>query len=159
MSAQYAIAGVQLASGYFASQNIKDTAALNRDIAEMNAEFAELDAYDSLLQGKTAVAKYQTVIDQTLSDQQVAFAAADVDINFGSAAALVEETDFVAELNRMEIEKRSQEKSLGYEREARGIRFGADLQLGREEARAASVLFQSGLQATQTALSGYQRSQ
>jgi len=152
------IAALQLAGGYFASQNIKDTAALNLEIADMNAEFAELDAYDAEIEGYTQTAKYQSVIDQTLGEQQALLTAADIDVNYGSAAEIQKETNFIAEINRMEIEKQAQERSLGYTRQARDFQFEGFLRAGQADAKAASVMFQSVLGAATTGATGYQRS-
>ena len=157
-SGYFAIAGLQLASGYFASQNIKETARLNRDIAEMNAEFAELDAYDAKLQGETEKAQYQATIDKTLSEQQLAMTAAGVDVNYGSAAEIQQETRFIGELNKMEIEKRAEEQALGYTKEARKIRSNSFLEYGEARKKAASTMFQSGMSAASTGLTGYEKS-
>ncbi|MCK5641238.1 MAG: hypothetical protein KAJ19_10585, partial [Gammaproteobacteria bacterium] len=118
MAAAAGLAAFQLAGGYFAAENIRETARLNQDIAEMNAEFAELDAYDAEIEGFSAVARYQGVVDATLGTQQAELAAADVDVNFGSAASIQEETRFIADMNKMEIINQAEEKALGYEREA-----------------------------------------
>lgn len=159
MYAYGAIAGLQLAGGYFASQNIKEAARINKDIADMNAEFAELDAYDAKLEGETQKAKFQTGVDQVLSAQKAAFTAADVDISFGTASSILEETEFLAELNRMEIEQEAEEVALGFKREARGIRLSSTMEFGREMTRAGDVFFQSFLAAANTGLTGYSRTQ
>lgn len=151
------LAGLQLAGGYFASQNIKQTAALNTEIANMNAQFAELDAFDSLAKGQTNQARYQTVIDNTLSEQTAILAASGVDTSFGSAASIQEETKFTADLNLMEIEKRAQEEALGYKRQARDFRTSGVLQESQADVKARQVLFQSGVGAVSTGLSGYSR--
>lgn len=152
------MAALQLAGGYFAADNIKKTAKLNQDISDMNAEFAELDAYDAEVEGYSQTARYQSVVDKTLATQQAELAAADVDVSFGSAAAIQQETRFVAELNKMEIEKRAQEQSLGYKRQARDYRFGSFLQNVEAESRAAQVKFQAFAGAVKTGVSGYARS-
>lgn len=152
------IAALKLAGGYFASQNIRDTAALNQEIADMNAEFAELDAYDAEIEGYTQVAKYQSVIDQTLSEQQAILTAADVDVNYGSVGTIREETQFIADINKMEIEKQAQEQALGYTRQARDYRFKSSLDSAQADAKASEVKFQSALGAVSTGLTGYQRS-
>jgi hypothetical protein len=152
------MAALELIGGYFASQNIKETARINREIAEMNAEFAELDAYDAELEGYTVQARYQSVIDNTLSEQQLAMTAQGVDVNYGSAAVLQEETRFIGELNKMEIEKRAQEQALGIKRQARDTRFSANLQFGQEQARAAQAMFGSVMGAAKSGATGYQRS-
>ena len=157
--AAFALAGLQLAGGYFAADNVKKTAQLNEDIANMNAEFAELDAFDAELDGFTQIARYQSVIDATLADQTVSLAAQDVQIGFGSAGELAKESRFIAELNKMEIEKQAQEKALGFKREAREHRLGGVLTRLKGEADVASIQISSLTGAASTALSGYQREQ
>lgn len=153
-----ALAGLQLAGGYFASQNIKATAELNRDIADMNAEFAELDAYDSELEGYTRQARYQSVIDNTLAEQQAILAAQDVDVNYGSAASIAEETRFLGQLNLMEIQKQAQEEAMGYRRQARDYRMGSALDYADARGRAGQAIFSGVTGAAKSGLTGYERS-
>jgi hypothetical protein len=152
------LAGAQLASGYFASQNIRATAALNKDIAEMNAEFAELDAYDSELEGMSAATRYQSVIDNTLAEQQTALAAADVDISYGSAASIGEETKFIGQLNQMEITKQAQEQALGYKRQSRDFKLSGFMQSAEGKSRASQAMASGITSAASTGLTGYERS-
>lgn len=153
------MAALQLAGGYFAAQNIKATAELNNDIADMNAEFAELDAYDAQVEGHTAQARYQSVIDNTLADQDTLLRAADVDVNFGTAATVVEESKFNAKLNLMEIEKQANQQALGYTRQARDIRLGSAMATADAKTRAGQAMFQGAMGAAQTGLTGYKRMQ
>lgn len=162
MAAQMALYGglaaLQLAGGYYAAENMKETAKLNQEIAEMNAQFAELDAYDAITEGYTQQTRYQSVIDQTLGEQQLIQTAQGVDVNYGTAAAVQEETKFVAELNLMEIEKQAQERALGYKTQARDYRTGGALARADADIRAGTAKFQAVSGATQTALTGYKRS-
>lgn len=151
------MAAMQLVSGYFASQNVKETAKLNREIAEMNAKFVELDAYDTEIDGLTRKARYQGIVDNVLSTQRANLAAADIDINYGSAASIPEETRFIGELNKMEIEKEAREKALGLKRQARDIRSGSVVDYARERARAGAMMFNSGMQAFGTGLQGAEK--
>lgn len=155
MIALAAMAGVQLASGYFASQNVKATAELNRDIAEMNAEFAELDAYDAELDGISAQARYQSMIDNTLAEQSAIMHAQDIDVSYGSAASISEETKFNGQLNMMEIKKQAQEQALGYRRQARDSRLGGDMAYADAQGRASQIMSSAVLGAAKTGLSGY----
>ena len=157
--AAVAMAGLQLVGGYFASQNIKATARLNQEIAEQNAEYAKLDAEDAIRQGQTAQAKYQSVIDDTLSQQNALMSAQGVDTGFGSAASIQQETRFTAELNLMEIEKRAQEKALGYEKQSDDYLTGGVMQTAQAEAKASNVKFNAITSAAQTGASGYDRYQ
>lgn len=157
MIAFAAIAGLQLAGGYFASQNIKETARINQNIADMNAAFAELDAYDSIVEGASEQARYQEVIDQTIGEQQLLQTAQDIDVNYGTAAAKREETKFIGELNLMEIQKQSQERALGYKSESRQIITQSKLDAAGADAKASQVLIGSAANAAQTGISGYRR--
>lgn len=152
------MAALQLAGGYFASQNIKATAELNKDIADMNAEFAELDAYDSELEGVTRQGRYQSVIDNTLADQQAIMSAQDIDVNYGSAASIAKETKFTGQLNLMEIEKQAQQQALGYGRQVRDIRLGSEMQKAESKTRAGQALFSGITGAAQSGVTGYERS-
>lgn len=149
------MAGLQLVGGYFASQNIKESARLNQEIAEMNAEFAELDAYDAIISGESEQARYQSIVDQTTSQQRAILAAKGVDTSFGSASSIEQETQFIAEMNLMEIEKRAQEQALGYKSQARQFRMSGEIEAAKARQQAGNVLFQSVLGAGKTALSGY----
>lgn len=157
MIAYAAIAGLQLAGGYFASQNIKETAKINQEIADVNAQFAELDAYDAIVEGYTEQARYQEVIDQTLGEQQLLQTAQDIDVNYGTAAAKQEETKFIGELNLMEIQKQSQERALGYKSQARDIRSQSALDTAAAKTKAGQAMFNSVMGAAQTGISGYRR--
>jgi hypothetical protein len=149
------LAALQLAGSYFASQNIKETAKLNQDIADMNAQFAELDAYDALVEGETEQARYQSVIEETLGQQQLIQTAQDIDVNYGTASAVQSETKFIAEMNLMEIEKQAQEKALGFKTQARQFRQSGVIQRAEANAKAASVLFSGAMGAAEKGLTGY----
>lgn len=162
MSAQAGLYGgmaaLQIAGGYFAAQNIKATAELNRDISDMNAEFAELDAYDAEIQGGTNQAKYQSVIDNTLADQSAMMNAQDIDASYGSAASIKEESVFNGKLNLMEIEKQAQQAALGYKRQARDINLGGAMEYGAARTKAGQAMFQGIVGAADSGLTGYSRS-
>jgi len=152
------LAALQIAGGYFAAQNIKATAELNKDISDMNAEFAELDAYDAEIQGGTDQARYQSVIDNTLAEQSAIFNASDVDASYGSAASVAEETKFTGKLNLMQIEKQARQQALGYKRQARDINLGGSMNYSDSRTRAGQAMFQGITGAAQTGLTGYERS-
>ena len=95
------VAALQIAGSMFAADNIERTAKLNKQISDMNAEFAELDAFDAEIEGFSEIAKYQSVVDQTLGEQRANLGAADVDINYGSVGDIQKETRFIAEIFRV----------------------------------------------------------
>jgi len=150
-------AGLQLAGGYFAAQNLKETAALNRDIGEMNAQFAEIDAYKAERLGESQAAQYQTVIDKTIGAQQAKLTASGVDVGFGSASTIQHESEFVGRLNQMEIERRADMQAAGLKVQARNYRLGGNLQKLQGDIQASQVLFQGITSATQSGITGYER--
>ena len=152
------VAALQFSQGLFAAENTKKAAELNQQIAEMNAEFAELDAYDTELEGYSQQAQYQTQVDQTLSDQKTIAAATDIDISYGSAAELVEESRFIANLNKMEIQQQARDAALGFKREARNYRLGGSLNRSSSELQASSQQMSGTVSAIRTGITGYQRS-
>lgn len=154
-----AMVGLQLAGGYFASQNIKAAAETNKRIAEINSEFAELDAFDARANGQTAQSEYQSVIDQTLSDQQAILEASGVDTSFGSAASIQQETRTTGENNLMQLQKRAEEQALGYEQQSRDYTMQGILGESQASAKASSVMFGAITSAAQTGITGYENYQ
>jgi hypothetical protein len=152
------LAGLQLAGGYFASQNIKETAKLNKKISDMNAQFAELDSYDALNEGHTEATRYQSVVDNTTAEQAAQLAAQDVDVNYGSAASIQAETHFTGEMNKMEIEKHAQEQALGFRRQARDYRTSGAMAFADAKTKSGQAMFSGITSAAQTGLTGYERS-
>jgi len=148
-------AAMKIADGYFASQNAIATAKLNEDIYEMNKEYAELDAYDSLVEGEAAQARYQSVIDNTLAEQSAIMKAQDIDTSYGSAASVAAESSFAGQLNLMDIQKQAQMKALGYQTEARNIALAGGMKNTQDMYKAGEQM-RSGIQSgIQTGLSGY----
>jgi len=152
------LAAFQVYTSGIQADLIGKSAALNEKIAEANAEFAELDAFDAEIFGFTQQARYVSVIDKALSEQNVAFAAEDVDKSYGTAADIQEETRLIGVLNRMDIQKQARERALGFKRQARDFRLGGfmnRLQAGVEQQ---SVRLRGITGAIQTGISGYSRS-
>lgn len=161
MAAQAALYGgmaaLEIAGGYFASQNIKDTARLNQDISNMNAKYAELDAFDARAEGFTEQARYQGVIDNTMKQGEANLAAADVDVNYGTQKGLQEQNQYIGQLNLMEIQKHAEEKALGYQTQANQYRMTGVLQRSQAEVTAATTMFNSEMGAVKTGITGYER--
>jgi len=149
------IASLQLISGYYAAKSVRESAALNKDIADLNAEFAELDAYDAEIDGFSEQARYQAIVDKTLGEQTAILAAQDVDLTFGTVGEIQKETRFIAEINKMEIQKQANERALGFKNEARSLRVGGFLERLNADVKASQIKFQSVLGAAQTSVSGY----
>lgn len=138
-AAVLALAGFQIISGIHQAETIRANAALSKEINEMNAEFAELDAYNAELNGLTQEARYQNVIDATLSTQKVALASQDIDINFGSAKEFAAETKLNGFLNQVDIRNQAHATALGYKAQARSLRLSGKTAEGQANLQASAT--------------------
>lgn len=121
------MAALSILGGNAAAKNARETAELNQKISDMNAQFADLDAYDAEIAGMSEATRYQSVIDETYGEQANLYAAADIDATFGTAAAILEETQMIGELNKIEIMAQARKQALGYTTQARNYRLGGYL--------------------------------
>ena len=127
MIAAAALTGLQIWSGYQQANSIRDTARLNRAINAANARYAEIDAMEAEKLGYTQATRYQTVIDSTVSEQRVGYAAQGVDVSFGTAAEVQKESKLMGFLNQLEIQNVARARARGLKIEASNIRLGGQM--------------------------------
>lgn len=152
-----ALAGVQIWSGLQQAEMIREQSKLTQRISELNALFAEQDAYEAEKAGESEAARYQTTIDQTVGDQRTTMAAQGVDINFGTAAALQEETRLTGFLNTIDIKNQARAKALGYKQQARNIRLNGAMGASQAEMNASAAVTSGLMGAAATGISAYKR--
>lgn len=150
-------AGVQIWAGALEAEQIKQQQKLKERLAEQNALFAEQDAFNAEASGFTDSARYQTTINATIGAQRAGYAAQNVDVNFGTAKEIQNESRLTGVLNQMDMQRRGHERARGFQREASDIRFGT--QMGRIQSTAeASNAFSQGLMSgVNTLASGYSK--
>lgn len=122
------VAAVGAASGIMNAQKMRSAAELQEKLNEVNAKYAELDAYKAEVYGETLVAASEKNTTNVIADQRTGFAAANVDVNYGSAKAIQDETELTGFLNSLEIQNQARQQAAGFRREARNIRTGASVQ-------------------------------
>lgn len=142
-------------SGFQQARLIEQQARIQHDISEFNAEQKEIEAFQTLQWGYEQGAQYQQVIDNMISDQRVAYASQDVDVSFGTAKAIQEETAQIGELNVMDIHRQAADRAKGIRAEARNIRMGGDFAMSQAQVdQFASIIGGFG-GAMQAGASGY----
>lgn len=157
MAWQYAaIAGLQLLSGIQQANNIQKQAELQKKMDEFNLEQTQLDAFLAEADGETQLARYQSVIDQTLSAQTVGYTANNVDANFGTAKDIQEESAVNANLNKIDIQNQAHMKALGFKNQAINMRTQSTLNSLASETYATNVRNSAILGAAGTAAKGIQ---
>lgn len=125
--AYLALGGLQLWSGLQQAEQIRANARLTERIGQMNARFAEIDAYEAEKMGYSEAARYQSVVDDVISDQRTIMAANNIDITEGTAKELQEESRLTGFLNTLDLQKAARAKALGLKIEASNMRLGVDL--------------------------------
>lgn len=129
-----AMAGYQIISSMQQAEILRQNAEISKEINEMNAQYAEMDAWEAEKTGLEQEARYQTTIDQTAGAQKVALAAQDMDINFGTAKELQNESKLAGFLNHLDIRNQAHAQALGLKNQARNIRL-----TGRAESASANL--------------------
>lgn len=152
-----AVAGSQLMLAGQQAEMIEQNGRIKAKVDEMNAQFAEADAYDAEQMGFTEAARYQTVVDSTISDQRAGYAAQDVDVNYGTAKELQEESRFIGMLNAVDIKRQARNKALGFKREASAARLGASFTRSQASMDAQGARTAGLINAATTGVSKYNR--
>lgn len=119
--------GLQMWAGVQQANMIRRQSQLTEKIDALNAKYAEYDAYEAEKFGFEESARYEGQVQQTTSSQRAAMAAEDVDVNYGTAAELAEETKLNGFLNVIDIQAQARARALGIKREANSIRLNSSM--------------------------------
>jgi hypothetical protein len=135
------MAGAQVAGGLKQADSIRMNAEMNKRIAEINAKYIDMDAWEAEKYGFTAATRYQSVIDDVISDQRVGFYAQGVDASFGSAAEVQKGSKLKGFLNQLDMIQRARNNAMGLKQQAMNVRFGASnaMDVASERARGAEI--------------------
>ncbi len=148
------LAAFQMLSGFQQAEQIRQNADIKRQIAEMNAKYAELDAYNAEKAGFTHAARYQSTIDATVGAQKTAMASQGVDVHYGTAAAVQNQTRLTGTLNILDIQKQAMAQAYGYKTQATNIRLGGQTAVAQGALDAGSVETTGLLRGFGTAIQG-----
>lgn len=152
-----AMATLNVMSGFQQAEMIGRQADLTERLGEMNAKYAEIDAYEAEKFGESEVARYQKVIDSTIADQRLAYASQGVDVNYGTAAEVQEETQLTGFLNKLEIMKAAHSKAKGLRNEAANYRVGGFMNRVQSDMNAYGARASGIMNAANVGLSAYAR--
>ncbi len=150
-----ALGGLQMWSGLQQAEIIKGQSDLTQNMANMNAKYAEIDAWEAEKYGYSETARYQTVVDQTVGEQRAALAASNVDVGFGTAQEIQQETKLTGFLNQLDIQRQARAKAMGLKIEASNYRLQGAFQGLQGESQAAAARNAGIMNGLRTAVSGY----
>lgn len=150
-----AMAVMQVWQGLQQSEMMRAQAKMNRELADYNAELAEIDSYNAWKDGYAVANRYQNQVEAVLSNQEVTFAAADIDASFGTAATIRNESQTAGFLNTIDLQAQARASSQGYQRQASNIRLQGFLNQSASNANATGVQNSSIIRGAGTAAQAY----
>lgn len=149
------MAGFSIISGLQQGETIRANAEVSKQINEANADLIMIDAHNAELDGYSQEARYQDVIDKTISNQRVGFAANNIDVNFGTAAEIQDEAKLVGTLNKIDIVNQAHDKAMGLESQARSVRLQGYLNNAQAQGIASATQNSTILKGLGEGISGY----
>jgi hypothetical protein len=136
-----------ISNAYAQSQAIKARATYQATIAKINTEMSTMQAEDSIRRGDIDARNYQKEVDQMIGSQRVAYAAQGVDVDFGSAAAIQEETRMQGAIDALKIRNNAWREAWGYRVEANNSTFAGEFAKIEGKSAAKQTLLTGGMQA------------
>lgn len=149
-AASIAIAGLQLFQASGQATSTRAMGQYSKAMSEINARNAEIKSKKAIEQGDEAAAEYRKKVNQTVGSQKTAYAASGVEVGYGSAKDIVQETYEIGANDAIKIKNNAYLAALGYEAEAQeSSRRGRMAEVG-SRIEANNTLIAGGLQAAQT---------
>lgn len=152
-----ALAGFEVISGLQQAELIRNQARLTQAMGEMNAKFAELDAYEAEKFGYTQSAEYQKEIDATISQQRAAYMDQGIDVNFGTAAEVQQETRLTGFLNKLALQRQARARAMGIKTQASNLRLGATMTGAQADINSRAAVAQGVIGGAKAGISAYER--
>lgn len=95
----YFVVGTMIVSALVGAQAARNQATANRAIANNNAKIAEMQAQDDLKRGEDQAMLAQRRARQIASAQRASYAARGIDVSEGTAADIIDQTDFFGQVD------------------------------------------------------------
>lgn len=149
------LAGLEVWSGLQQAESIRAQGELQKQLAAINEKYAYIDAYNAENDGANQALRYDTTISQTIGDQRTSMAAANIDVNFGTAAEIQEESKFTGFLNKIDILNQAQNKALGLRQQGRMIGLQSQMQGVQNSMAERAAVTSAVTSGAKTYLSGY----
>lgn len=131
------------ASAYSASASAKAQGNYQAKVAENNAVMAEYSRLDANQRGGEAAVKAQQEARRLRGAQVTRLAANGLDLNSGSAAAILDDTDYFAQQDAQQIRNNAARQAWGYQVEGQNLTSSAAM--FRASADAEKPLMSAGL--------------
>lgn len=150
-----ALAGLGLYQAYGQATSLKAMGDYQNTMAKINAKNAEYKAQDALERGDNQVTEYRKKISKLIGSQKVAAAGSGVEVGYGSAQQIVDETREIAARDVATIKNNSFLEAMGYKTEAQEATRRGRMNMMAANNEATNTLLTGGLKAAETLNSNY----
>jgi predicted polyphosphate/ATP-dependent NAD kinase len=149
--------GISIVSGLQQAGLVREQARLTSMLSQMNEQYADLEAFDTEGYTEAVAARTETQGQQTVGSQRVAMAAENVDVNFGTAKEIQNESKLNTFLNVIDIRQQGRARALGIKREARNATIQSMINGGAAGLQASATQTAGFLNAAATGANYYMR--
>lgn len=146
---------VGLAGSALQAQDVLDEAQLSSELAQVNAKYADVDAFRADAEGASNAARESATVDKAVGSEQEQYAGENVNVNYGSAAAVQTDTKVAGAVNALNLMQQGHNKAMGYTEQAQNIRTQATEKQAQAQTTAQSDLVSGAVKAVDTGLTGY----
>ena len=142
-----AMAGLALYQGWTQAEGAKAMGQYQNEMAKINSANAEMQADGAIKRGKEAAENYKKKVNSLVGTQKVGYAAGGVDVGYGSAQEIQDETREIGARDIATIKNNAFLEAMGYKAESQNaLRRGRIAQLGAKN-ESANTLLTGGLSA------------
>lgn len=158
-SAGIAFMGINSAtSGIMQASAMKNRADFQKQQYEQNAAFAELQAEDAIRRGDKEAAAAIRRGEQVVGEQRAGYAASGIDVNFGSARDIQEQTMQISESDARTIKNNAWREAWGFKTQAESARTSGRFARAGGYAEARNTMLTGFGEAAGYGIKAYQRS-
>ncbi len=131
--------GMQTVGSYNQSKATKAAYTYQGQVNENNAKIAQWQAQDALQRGATAEQRQRMSTAQLRGSQRARLAANGVALDEGSPLNILQDTDYMGEVDALTIRDNAAKEAWGYRNQAAG--YGSDAAMLRSRASAENPMF------------------
>jgi len=111
-----------------AGEKQQEAANSQAELSDFNAQVADLQATDAIARGEQEEARFRTLIAGAIGSQRVGFAAANIDVGFGSAVDVQADAAMLGELDALTIKTNAKREAWGYQVQGEDLRRRGQIQ-------------------------------
>lgn len=125
-TAQTISLGLSAAGAVLGGVSAYQQSATAKATAKYNAQQADVAAQDAIKRGDDEAARAQRNANQMVGAQRAAFSARGIDISDGTAASLIDQTDFFGQADAVTARNNAKKEAYAYRARAAGFNAQAD---------------------------------